>query len=322
MTVTHPQNLSPTTPGFLRRRAGMLLAVAGAGALALSGCSQAEETAAANDPGEAGFDVSAVTKVDEVASLVPADIAASGVLANGASTDYAPAEYRKVDGQTPTGYDVDLVNALAATMGLKGTTTHVEFDSLLPQIGTKFTIGVSSFTITPEREAQMTMVSYFKAGFQYATAKGNPAGFDPKDICGTTIGVQTGTAQQEWLENASKECTDAGKKAVSIKPHKAQTEVSTPVASGQYDAMLADSPVVGYVVEMSGGKIEALGDIFESALHGIAVPKDKPELAEAVRAGIQHLIDDGTYAKLLEHYGASSGAIETAEINPNVEAAQ
>lgn len=296
------------------------MALAAAGALALSACSSASDSgdAGGEDPGEKGFDVSTIAVDKTIAALVPADVKKAGVLANGAATDYAPAEYRKSDGQTPTGYDIDMVRALAALMGLKASTTHVEFDSLIPQIGTKFTIGASSFTITPERMAEYTMVSYLKAGFQYATAKGNPKKFNPDDVCGASIGVQTVTAQQEWLENASRECAAAGKKAIDIKPLKTQTEVSTKVASAQYDAMVADSPVVGYVVKKSDGQIEALGEVFESALHGIVVPKNKPELAEAIRAGLQKLMDDGTLKKIMATYGAGDAVLDKAEINPKV----
>lgn len=211
-----------------------------------------------------------------------------------------------------------MVKALGKLMGLEASTTHVEFDSLIPQIGSKFTIGASSFTITPEREADYTMVSYLRAGFQFATAKDNPNKFDPKNLCGATIGVQTGTAQQEWLEDQSKTCTEGGKKAIDIKPLTAQTEVSTKVASGQYDAMVADSPVVGYVVKMSDGQIQPVGDVFESALHGIVVPKDNPQMAEAVRAGLQKLMDDGTLKKIMATYGAGDAVLDKAEINPAV----
>ncbi len=44
--------------------------------------------------------------------------------------------------------------------------------------------------------------------------------------------------------------------------------------------------------------------------------KGDTELAKAVQAAMQHLMDDGTYMKILEAWGVESGAIKTAEINP------
>ena len=41
--------------------------------------------------------------------------------------------------------------------------------------------------------------------------------------------------------------------------------------------------------------------------------------AEAVQKAIQKLMDDGTYKKILDTWGVSSGAVDKAEINPSVE---
>ena len=63
------------------------------------------------------YDVSAIPTVDEIAALVPDEIRKRGTLRNGASTGYAPAEYMAADGQTPIGYDIDIIRALAKGMG-------------------------------------------------------------------------------------------------------------------------------------------------------------------------------------------------------------
>ena len=289
--------------------------------LGLAACSSGSGSAAdpAADPGEKGFDVSTIKADPAVEKLVPADIKKAGVLKNGASVDYAPAEYMKADNRTPTGYDVDMVKAIAKVMGLKdGTTTHGEFDSLIPQIGTKYDIGVSGFSITKEREAETQMVSYAELGFSYGVAKDNPKKFDPKNPCGKTVGVQTGTAQQDTIKEISKQCEADGKPAVSVKEHKMQTEIVPKVTGGQYDAVLADSPVVGYAVKMSGGELEIVGKAFETAQHGVVVNKDNEQLAKAVQAALQKLMDDGTLEKIFAVYGADSFILEKAEINPKV----
>ena len=38
--------------------------------------------------------------------------------------------------------------------------------------------------------------------------------------------------------------------------------------------------------------------------------------AKAVQAAMQKLMDDGTYMKILKHWGVESGAVDKAEINP------
>lgn len=304
----------------MKRKLAVLAAIS-LTSLGLAACSSDSESAAdpAADPGEKGFDVSTIKADPAVEKLVPAEIKKAGVLKNGASVDYAPAEYMKSDNKTPTGYDVDMVKAIAKVMGLKdGTTTHGEFDSLIPQIGTKYDIGVSGFSITKEREAETQMVSYAELGFSYGVAKGNPKKFDPKNPCGKTVGVQTGTAQQDTIKELSKQCEADGKPAITVKEHKMQTEIVPKVTGGQYDAVLADSPVVGYAVKMSGGELELIGNAFETAKHGVVVSKDDEQLAKAVQAALQKLMDDGTLKKIFALYGSDNFILDKAEINPKV----
>ena len=268
----------------------------------------------------ASYDVSTIPTVDEIAALVPDDIKKRGTLRNGASTGYAPAEYMDADGQTPIGYDIDINKALAKVMGLNaGETKHSEFPTIIPALGTKFDVGISSFTITSEREQQVNMVSYLNVGSAWGVAAGNPKNFDPSDPCGSTIAVQTGTAQEEYAATLSDECVAAGKEKITVMPHELQTDIATKLIGGQYDATLADSTVIGYTSSQSAGKIEQLGDTFESAPQGVAVAKDDAQLAEAVQKAMQYLMDNGYLNDILASYGAENAALTTAALNPSVD---
>ena len=265
------------------------------------------------------FDTSSIETVDEIAALVPVAVKERNILRNGTSADYAPAEFRAEDGQTPVGSDIDIVKALAKVMGLEeGTTTHAEFPTIIPGLGSKFDIGASSFTITEERLAQTNMISYVEVGSAYAVAQGNPKNFDPANACGTTIGVQNGTYQQEYAEHLSEECVAGGNEAIKIMPLDLQTDIATKVIGGQYDATLADSTVIGYTVELSGGKLEQVGDIIEAEPQGIAVAKNDTELANAIQKAMQYLMDNGYLTKILAAYGAEDAGLTTAELNPGL----
>ena len=266
------------------------------------------------------YDVSAIPTVDEIAALVPDEIRKRGTLRNGASTGYAPAEYMAADGQTPIGYDIDINRALAKVMGLQeGTTKHSEFPTIIPALGTKFDVGLSSFTITSEREQQVNMISYLNVGSAWGVAQGNPKNFDPSNPCGMTIAVQTGTAQETYANDLSNQCVADGKEKIAVMPHELQTDIATKLISGQYDATLADSTVIGYTSAQSGGKIVQLGDTFESAPQGVAVSKDDAALTEAVQKAMQYLMDNGYLTDILATYGADSAALTSADVNPAVD---
>ena len=309
----------------MRKLPAALLLTATA-SMALAACSD-PSTSSTSQSGEGAtsttavesFDTSSIETVDEIAALVPAAVKERNVLRNGASTDYAPGEFRAEDGQTPVGYDVDIVNALAKVMGLEeGTTTHAEFPTIIPGLGSKFDIGASSFTITEERLAETNMISYVEVGSAYAVAQGNPKNFDPTNACGTTLGVQNGTYQQEYAEHLSEECVAGGNEAIKVMPLDLQTDIATKVIGGQYDATLADSTVIGYTVELSGGKLEQVGDVIESEPQGIAVAKNDTELANAIQKAMQYLMDNGYLTKILAAYGAENAGLTTAELNPGL----
>ena len=296
-------------------------------AVALAACADpttsttsAGQSATAASSNTTAYDVSQIPADPTIAALVPEDVKKRGTLRNGASTGYAPAEYMATDGQTPIGYDIDINKALAKVMGLEeGTTQHSEFPTIIPALGTKFDVGLSSFTITSEREQQVNMVSYLNVGSAWGVAAGNPKSFDTSNPCGTTIAVQTGTAQETYAQELSKQCEADGKEKITVMPHELQTDIATKIISGQYDATLADSTVIGYTAAGSNGKIEQLGDVFESAPQGVAIAKDDVELTEAVQQAMQYLMDNGYLEDILAHYGADSAALSTAELNPAVD---
>lgn len=266
-----------------------------------------------------GFDVSSVKKDDAIAALLPDSVAGDGTLTVGTDTSYAPAEFLAEDGKTPVGFDVDLSKALAAVFGLKEETVSSTFDSIIPSVGSKYDIGISSFTVTKERLDAVDFVTYFKAGSTWVTKKGNPDNVDTSNLCGVKVAVQTGTTQEEEVNAANDKCKADGKDPIDIQSSKLQTDVTTAVASGKASIFYADSPVAGYAIEQTGDTLAALGDDTGVTPEAVAIKKGDSKTAEAVQKAIQKLMDDGTYKKILDTWGVSSGAIDKAEINPTVE---
>jgi len=193
-----------------------ILAVGLLATLALTACSgqtsdsasTASDTASASDSTDLSYDVSGVAKVDDIAAMLPDAIADKGTLIVGASTDYAPAEFRADDLNTAIGYDVDLAKAIGNVLGLEAEVQDGEFASLIPAIGSKYDVGISSFTITPERLENANMISYINVGSSYAVKAGNPQSFDPENVCGQTIAVQTGVHR----------CRQAGRRGAQLRP--------------------------------------------------------------------------------------------------------
>ena len=284
-------------------------------ALALTGCGSSNATSG-SDAGSSSSDDAKVEKVDGSKEYA---LVKDGTLTVGTDTSYAPAEFLAEDGKTPVGFDVDLSKALAAVFGLKENTVSSTFDSIIPSVGSKYDIGISSFTVTKERMEAVDFVTYFKAGSTFVVQKGNPNKVDSSNLCGVKVAVQTGTTQEEEVNKANEQCKADGKDAIDIQSSKLQTDVTTAVASGKADIFYADTPVAGYAIKQTGDTLEALGEDVGVTPEAVAVKKGDSKTAEAVQKAIQKLMDDGTYKKILDTWGVSSGAVDKAEINPSVE---
>lgn len=285
-------------------------AVAAVVALAIAGCS----SSASEEPTPSA---TATQSANDLASLVPSEIAADGKLTFGTDTTYPPNEYMGADGKTIEGMSIDLGNAIAAALGLEAEYVASPFDAILPAVTSgKYEAGLSSFTINAERMKVVDFVSYYVAGTAWAGPVGSTV--DPDNACGLAVAVQKGTVQVEDLTARSKACTDAGMKAITINQYQSQQDAAATVVSGKNAAMLADSDPIRYAVLQSGGKLETIGEQYDTYPYGIALKKDNGTLAEALQKAIQSIIDDGTYASILEKWAASAGAITTSEVNPAV----
>ena len=304
----------------LRKLAVFALSAAMIVSLGACGTSEKSDSTASGDSESSsnttGYDVSGVTKDDDIAAMLPESVTKDGKLTVGMDTSYAPAEFLVEDGKTPIGFDVDIAKALANMFGLEAVPQTSNFDSIIPSIGTKYDIGISSFTITPERMEAVDFVSMFKAGSTWVVKKGNPNKVDTSDLCGLKIAVQTGTTQEEEVNAAAKQCEADGKSEVQILSNKLQTDVTTNVATGKADVFYADSPVAGYAIAQTEDTLEALGEDVGVTKEAVAIKKGDSDTAKAVQAALQKLMDDGTYMKVLKHWGVENGSIDKAEINP------
>jgi polar amino acid transport system substrate-binding protein len=297
----------------------------GAAALAalLAGCgaggdgSGGAPPAGAPAPGDAApaESIPAVARDEALAGMVPQQIASDGVLQFGVDASYAPNEFTAPDGTTIIGMDVDLGTAIGQKLGLEAQFENTQFSGIIAGVEAgRYEMAMSSFSINPERTQVVDMVSYFIAGTGIAVAAGNPQNVNPDDLCGLTVGVQAGTVQVQDLATRNEKCAAEGKPAIQVSELQAQSDVNLALAANRVVAMLADSPVIDYAATTTDGAIEQVGDTYATDPYGVALPKNQGQYAEAVRGAVQALIDDGTYAAILEKWNVSDGAIQTSEI--------
>ncbi len=248
------------------------------------------------------------------ASVVSAEeIMKSGVLIIGTDAEYPPNEFKDAEGN-PTGWGVELANAVAEEMGLEPEWQIMPFEGILPRIEEgAINMGSSSFTDNAERQKTVDFVNFLDAGSMWAAPVGSNV--NPDDACGLTIAVQADTVQHtDELPAKSKACEDAGKPAIEILPFDGQPAATTAVVQGQADAFSADFPVTVDAVNSTDGVLETVGEMFDAAPYGFAVQKGSG-MDKAVQKALQTLMDNGTYLEILTKAGFEAGAITEATIN-------
>jgi len=286
-----------------------------AGVLALSACGGGGEAAEEDTP-----EAPAVEVDEELAALVPDDIAEAGSVTIGVEASYPPGEYLHEDGETVLGFNVDLVNAALAKLGLEAAWEPTSFDSIIIGVDTgTYDLGSSSFTVTEERMEQVNMISYFSSGTQWFAQTGNPQDVDPDNACGMRIAVQSDTTHDADIEARSEACEEAGEDPITIQKFENQPLATETVVSGVNDASLADMPTSAYALEQTGdGVLEFIGEQYDAAPYGVLTHKENTELAEAVAAAFDAIIEDGAYTEILGEWGVEAGVLESAEVNPEL----
>lgn len=293
-------------------------------ALTLAACSSSdsESTGASASPAASSPTVATTVTVDPaIQALLPAEIASAGTLSIGTELGYPPMEYTEADGVTLTGFDIDMANDIATLMGLTPEIKNATFDSIIPSVqSNRYDLGVSSFTITREREKQVDFVSYLTSGDAGVVPAGNP-NFIALDesICGTKVGVLKGSTQETvTIPQLNKICADSGAAEIDLTVIAASDQMPIALASGRVDSLISDTANAASIAQGSDGKFEVSeGTPLNSVLLGVLMNK-KSGLAPAVQAAIQSLIDSGRYQEIASKYDLESSTLTTAEVNPKV----
>src|SRR2546430_10073987 len=245
-----------------------------------------------------------VAKDPKIAAEVPKSIASKGTLTVAADATYAPNEFIASDGHTVIGMDADLAKALAQAMGLKADVKNVTFDAIIPGLAAKkYDLGMSSFTVTKEREKTVDFVSYAIAGTSFfVKTSGGPNVKSLADLCGLKVAAERGTTQESDATAQGKKCKAAGKSGVTVQVFPDQNAVNLALSSGRADVDMSDSPPAAYAVEQSNGQFKLTGKQYGVAAYGIAIPKGSG-LAKPVLDALKAVMADGTYQKIFQYWG-------------------
>ncbi|WP_424323118.1 transporter substrate-binding domain-containing protein [Gordonia sp. (in: high G+C Gram-positive bacteria)] len=153
------------------------------------GCSTettpSESTSPQSSAAVAPLDVAALT------ARLPERIRQSRTLTVITSTPFEPM-VNSVDGKL-TGFDIDMLTAIANALRLRTQFQDQEFSGIISAVQNgQVDLASRGIFDTAEREKVVDMVTYFRAGTQWAAMSTD---INPNEACGTTVGAEAATTQ-------------------------------------------------------------------------------------------------------------------------------
>lgn len=205
---------------------------------------------------------------------------------------FPPMEFVK-DGKR-TGFDIELVEALAGAMGKKIEWIDIDFKGLIPALQAgRADIAVSAIYITPERSKVVDFTDPYYAGGLVVLTKTDGPIKSLKDLDGRKVSVQVGTKSVNYLK-------DHFPAVQRVEVEKNQ-EMFNLVQIGRADAAVTGKPAAKLFAQSTTG-LTVLNDQVTTEDYGIAVPKNKPELTRELNAALQKLKADGSYQAIVNKW--------------------
>ncbi|MBV8619666.1 MAG: transporter substrate-binding domain-containing protein [Curvibacter sp.] len=202
---------------------------------------------------------------------------------------FPPMEF--VDNGRRTGFDVELVEALAAAMGRKVEWVDIDFKGLIPGlISRRFDMAVSAIYITDERRKVVDFSDPYFAGGLVAMVKAGTPVKAPLDLNGKKVSVQVGTKSVSFVKQAFAQ--------VELIEVEKNQEMFNLVDIGRADALVTGKPAA-YQYMRSRPGLQVVEPPLSTEEYGMALRKDEPELTRALNAALARLKADGSYQRIV-----------------------
>lgn len=300
-----------------------LSACADPGATAAAAPASESSTTAAGksfnlSPGQDRFKVS---EDPAAAALVPESVKADGKLTVVTTGGTAPLSLFATDNKTLIGSEVDIAYAVGGTLGLEVEVLPVAWaDWPLGIESAKYEAVLSNVTVTEARKEKFDFATYRNDLLGFYAKSDSEIGEikEAKDVAGKRIIVGSGTNQEAILVRWDEENRKNGLQPVEFQYYDDDSASTLALQSGRADLTFGPNAAAAYKAAKDG-KTKEVGTLnggWPLTAEIAFTTKKGNGLAVAAQAALNGLIEDGTYARILDRWGLSSEAIPKSELNP------
>jgi len=192
------------------------------------------------------------------------------------------------------GFEVDIVNELAAYMNRKPVYINNAWDNLIPGLLRDFyDISINGLEVTPEHEEVVNFsIPYYKTFLQLAVRKENTDIEELADCKGKVVGTLKESYAQMVLEELGN---------VEIRTYIVEANTYEDLQNGRLDAALFDSPIAIYSAGFNPA-IKFVGKPIGEIEYAVAVTKKNKKLLAEVNEALVYLRDSGKLREIYDRW--------------------
>lgn len=253
-----------------------------AAALALAGCGSGSSTPSGSAPA-GGTDTSL------------SDVTSAGELKIGTEGTYKPFSFHADGSGELTGYDVEIITAVAGKLGVKPSFQETQFDAIFAGLEAKrFDVVANQVSITDERKAKYEFSEPYTVSTGVIVTKADDSSINSFDS------LKGKTTAQSLTSNWYKLAQESG---ANVEAVEGWAQAVTLLKQGRVDATINDKlTYLDYQKTAKDGDIKIAAETTDKSLSALAFRKGSTSLAEAVNTALSELQTDGTLAKISQKY--------------------
>jgi polar amino acid transport system substrate-binding protein len=222
---------------------------------------------------------------------------ATGELIVGTDAAYRPFENVNTETGEIEGFDIDLLNAIAAKAGFTPVYQNVPFDTIFTNLAAgQYDIVISATTITEKRKQTVLFSDPYFAAAQVLTVReaDKETINSVEALAGKKVGVQKGTTGADFAKSLG---------GFDVVEYETTPEAMRALANGDVDAVIADdAPSKAILLNNPELKLAVTVEALTVEYYGISVRLECTDLIAAINKALAEVIKEGTYAEIYRKY--------------------
>ena len=198
-------------------------------------------------------------------------------------------------GNKLTGFELEIIQAIAREMGREPVFVPNDWDGLIPGLSRGlYDCVICGIEITPEKSQEVRFTNpYYVTYEQFVVKRGTPRVASLDQLAGKQVGTLSQTASFVMLSKIP---------GVIVKTYDEEVNAYADVVNGRLFGVLLDYPIAKYYA-FANPNLQFTGPPFGQISYGIALSRTNPALLEEMNAALGRVIASGEMRDILSRWG-------------------